>query len=123
VRGGGPVVHGQGLQDVVAVFLRDQRGGASPNGLNERGSVVHARVGIGAGVQQGNGGQQCDGAVTFLLCSRAIPALKATRGAIVNVGSDAGVVGNAGCAVYCRSRPTGGVWEMQRSRPASHPRP
>ncbi len=41
---------------------------------------------------------------TFFLCSRAIPALKATRGAIVNVGSDAGVVGNAGCAVYCASK-------------------
>jgi NAD(P)-dependent dehydrogenase (short-subunit alcohol dehydrogenase family) len=40
----------------------------------------------------------------FFLCSRAIPALKATRGAIVNVGSDAGVVGNAGCAVYCASK-------------------
>ncbi|WP_280154201.1 SDR family NAD(P)-dependent oxidoreductase [Piscinibacter sp. XHJ-5] len=41
---------------------------------------------------------------TFFICSRAIPALKATRGAIVNVGSDAGVVGNAGCAVYCASK-------------------
>jgi NAD(P)-dependent dehydrogenase (short-subunit alcohol dehydrogenase family) len=40
----------------------------------------------------------------FFLCSRAIPALKATRGAIVNVGSDAGLVGNAGCAVYCASK-------------------
>jgi NAD(P)-dependent dehydrogenase (short-subunit alcohol dehydrogenase family) len=40
----------------------------------------------------------------FFLCSRAIPALKETRGAIVNVGSDAGVVGNAGCAVYCASK-------------------
>ncbi|HEX6708015.1 MAG TPA: SDR family NAD(P)-dependent oxidoreductase [Albitalea sp.] len=40
----------------------------------------------------------------FFLCSRAIPALKASRGAIVNVGSDAGVVGNAGCAVYCASK-------------------
>lgn len=41
---------------------------------------------------------------TFFLCARAIPALKATRGAIVNIGSDAGVVGNAGCAVYCASK-------------------
>lgn len=41
---------------------------------------------------------------TFFLCSRAIAALKATRGAIVNVGSDAGLVGNTGCAVYCASK-------------------
>ncbi|NRF72172.1 SDR family oxidoreductase [Aquincola sp. S2] len=41
---------------------------------------------------------------TFFLCSHAIPALKATRGAIVNVGSDAGIVGNAGCVVYCASK-------------------
>ncbi len=40
----------------------------------------------------------------FFLSSRAIPALKAARGAIVNVGSDAGVVGNARCAVYCASK-------------------
>jgi len=40
----------------------------------------------------------------FFLCSRAVPALKATCGAIVNVGSDAGVVGNARSAVYCASK-------------------
>jgi NAD(P)-dependent dehydrogenase (short-subunit alcohol dehydrogenase family) len=40
----------------------------------------------------------------FFLCSRAIPALKATRGTIINVGSDAGLVGNSGCAVYCASK-------------------
>lgn len=43
----------------------------------------------------------------FFLCSRAIPALKKSRGAIVNVSSDAGVVGNAGAAIYCASK--GGV--------------
>ncbi len=43
----------------------------------------------------------------FFLCSRAIPALKETRGAIVNMSSDAGVVGNAGAAIYCASK--GGV--------------
>jgi len=50
---------------------------------------------------------------TFFLCARAIPALKATRGAIVNVGSDAGVVGNAGCAVYCASK--GGLVMMGKA--------
>lgn len=49
----------------------------------------------------------------FFLCSRAIPALKETRGAIVNVGSDAGVVGNAGCAVYCASK--GGLVMMGKA--------
>lgn len=49
----------------------------------------------------------------FFLCSRVIPALKATRGAIVNVGSDAGVVGNSGCAVYCASK--GGLVLMSKA--------
>lgn len=50
---------------------------------------------------------------TFFLCSRAIPALEATRGAIVNISSDAGVVGNAGAAIYCASK--GGVTTMTRA--------
>jgi NAD(P)-dependent dehydrogenase (short-subunit alcohol dehydrogenase family) len=50
---------------------------------------------------------------TFFLCSRAIPALKASRGAIVNVSSDAGIIGNAGCAIYCASK--GGVTLMSKS--------
>jgi NAD(P)-dependent dehydrogenase (short-subunit alcohol dehydrogenase family) len=49
----------------------------------------------------------------FFLCSRAIPALKSSRGAIVNVSSDAGLVGNAGCAIYCASK--GGVNLMSKS--------
>ncbi len=49
----------------------------------------------------------------FFLCSRAIPALTETRGAIVNVSSDAGVVGNAGAAIYCASK--GGVTTMTRA--------
>lgn len=49
----------------------------------------------------------------FFLCSRAIPALKESRGAIVNVSSDAGVVGNAGAAIYCASK--GGVGLLTRS--------
>lgn len=50
---------------------------------------------------------------TFFLCSRAIPALEATGGAIVNISSDAGVVGNAGAAIYCASK--GGVTTMTRA--------
>lgn len=50
---------------------------------------------------------------TFFLCSRAIPALIATRGAIVNISSDAGVVGNAGAAIYCASK--GGVTVLSRA--------
>jgi NAD(P)-dependent dehydrogenase (short-subunit alcohol dehydrogenase family) len=50
---------------------------------------------------------------TFFLSSSAIPALKASRGAILNVGSDAGVVGNAGCAIYCASK--GGVTLMSKA--------
>lgn len=50
---------------------------------------------------------------TFFLCSRAIPALAATKGAIVNISSDAGVVGNAGAAIYCASK--GGVTTMTRA--------
>ncbi len=50
---------------------------------------------------------------TFFMCSKAIPALKESRGAIVNVSSDAGVVGNRGAAIYCASK--GGVTLMSRS--------
>ena len=41
---------------------------------------------------------------TFFLCSRAIPALKENQGSIVNISSDAGVVGNAGAAIYCAAK-------------------
>jgi NAD(P)-dependent dehydrogenase (short-subunit alcohol dehydrogenase family) len=44
---------------------------------------------------------------TFFLCSAAIPQLKATQGAIVNISSDAGRQGNLGAAAYCASK--GGV--------------
>lgn len=50
---------------------------------------------------------------TFFLCSRAIPALKASRGSIVNISSDAGVVGNAGAAIYCASK--GGVTLLSKA--------
>jgi NAD(P)-dependent dehydrogenase (short-subunit alcohol dehydrogenase family) len=49
----------------------------------------------------------------FFLCSRAIPALRETQGAIVNVSSDAGVIGNAGAAIYCASK--GGVTVMSKA--------
>jgi NAD(P)-dependent dehydrogenase (short-subunit alcohol dehydrogenase family) len=44
---------------------------------------------------------------TFFLCAAAIPYLKATRGGIVNISSDAGHQGNLGAAAYCASK--GGV--------------
>ncbi len=44
---------------------------------------------------------------TFFACSRAIPALAQSGGNIVNVASDAGLVGNAGAAIYSASK--GGV--------------
>lgn len=50
---------------------------------------------------------------TFFMCSRALPALKKSRGAIVNISSDAGVVGNLGAAVYCASK--GGVTLLSKA--------
>lgn len=50
---------------------------------------------------------------TFFLISRAIPALAESRGAVVAIASDAGVVGNAGAAIYCASK--GGVVLMVRA--------
>jgi NAD(P)-dependent dehydrogenase (short-subunit alcohol dehydrogenase family) len=44
---------------------------------------------------------------TFLMCRAAIPALRASGGSIVNMGSDAGLQANRGAAVYCASK--GGV--------------
>jgi NAD(P)-dependent dehydrogenase (short-subunit alcohol dehydrogenase family) len=44
---------------------------------------------------------------TFFMCSAAIPHLKVTQGAIVNISSDAGHQGNLGAAAYCASK--GGV--------------
>ncbi|MFC2252951.1 SDR family NAD(P)-dependent oxidoreductase [Labrys portucalensis] len=40
----------------------------------------------------------------FFLISAAIPHLTASRGVIVNIASDAGLVGNKGAAVYCASK-------------------
>ena len=50
---------------------------------------------------------------SFFMCARAIPALTATQGAIVNIASDAGVTGNAGAAIYCASK--GGVVVMTKA--------
>ncbi len=50
---------------------------------------------------------------TFFMCSRAIPALKESQGAIVHISSDAGVFGNAGAAIYCASK--GGVTLLSKS--------
>lgn len=44
---------------------------------------------------------------TFFTARQAIPELEKTRGCIINIGSDAGLVGNKGAAVYCASK--GGV--------------
>lgn len=41
---------------------------------------------------------------TYYLCQAAVPALKASRGNIVNVASDAGVHGNYYCTAYCASK-------------------
>jgi NAD(P)-dependent dehydrogenase (short-subunit alcohol dehydrogenase family) len=50
---------------------------------------------------------------TFFMCSRAIPALEKTEGCIVNISSDAGLVGNSEAAIYCASK--GGVTLVTRA--------
>jgi len=40
----------------------------------------------------------------FFMISAAIPHLATSRGAVVNIASDAGLVGNNGAAVYCASK-------------------
>lgn len=40
----------------------------------------------------------------FFLISAAIPHLSETHGVIINIASDAGIVGNNGAAVYCASK-------------------
>jgi len=41
---------------------------------------------------------------TYYLTQAAVPALKASKGSIVNVASDAGVHGNYYCSAYCASK-------------------
>ncbi len=50
---------------------------------------------------------------TFFMCRFAIPELERTGGCIVNLSSDAGLVGNKGAAVYCASK--GGVTLVTRA--------
>ena len=50
---------------------------------------------------------------TFFMCAAAIPALRVSRGAIVNISSDAGRQGNVGAAAYCASK--GGVTLFTRA--------
>lgn len=44
---------------------------------------------------------------TFFACRFAIPELEKTEGQIINIASDAGLMGSAGAAIYCASK--GGV--------------
>jgi len=44
---------------------------------------------------------------TFFACRHAIPALEKTGGAIINIASDAGLMGSKGASIYCASK--GGV--------------
>jgi len=44
---------------------------------------------------------------TFFACRHAIPFLEQAEGQIINIASDAGLMGNAGAAIYCASK--GGV--------------
>jgi NAD(P)-dependent dehydrogenase (short-subunit alcohol dehydrogenase family) len=44
---------------------------------------------------------------TFFACRYAIPHLEKVEGQIINIASDAGLMGNAGAAIYCASK--GGV--------------
>jgi NAD(P)-dependent dehydrogenase (short-subunit alcohol dehydrogenase family) len=50
---------------------------------------------------------------TFFACSRAIPELKKTEGCIINLSSDAGVVGTPETAIYTASK--GGVSLLTKS--------
>jgi len=50
---------------------------------------------------------------TFFCCRAALPALRATEGNIVNVASDAGLMGAPNLSVYCASK--GGVVNMTRA--------
>lgn len=50
---------------------------------------------------------------TFFACRHAIPALRKTGGTIINIASDAGLMGSAGASVYCASK--GGVVQLTRA--------
>ncbi len=50
---------------------------------------------------------------TFFCCRAALPALRTSNGNIVNIASDAGLIGVPGITVYCASK--GGVVNMTRA--------
>jgi NAD(P)-dependent dehydrogenase (short-subunit alcohol dehydrogenase family) len=50
---------------------------------------------------------------TFFCCRAALPALRESKGSIVNIGSDAGMMGVPGLVVYCASK--GGIVNMTRA--------
>jgi NAD(P)-dependent dehydrogenase (short-subunit alcohol dehydrogenase family) len=50
---------------------------------------------------------------TFFMCRHAIPHLEKTGGSIINISSDAGVIGSKGAAIYCASK--GGVNLLTKS--------
>ncbi len=50
---------------------------------------------------------------TFFMCRHAIPHLEKTGGGIINISSDAGVIGSKGAAIYCASK--GGVNLLTKS--------
>ena len=77
-----------------------------------------------AGVGQGASIEESDEALwdrtldinlkgTFFCCRAALAALRQNQGAIVNIASDAGLVGERGLAVYCASK--GGVVNLTRA--------
>jgi len=57
---------------------------------------------------------------TFLMCKHALPLLRASRGAIVNVASVAGMVGVPNRAAYCASK--GAVIALTRAMAIDHVR-
>jgi len=50
---------------------------------------------------------------TFFACRHAIPELRKTSGGIINMASDAGLMGSAGASIYCASK--GGVVQLTRA--------
>ena len=50
---------------------------------------------------------------TFFACRNAIPELRKTSGGIINMASDAGLMGSAGASIYCASK--GGVVQLTRA--------
>jgi NAD(P)-dependent dehydrogenase (short-subunit alcohol dehydrogenase family) len=77
-----------------------------------------------AGIGAGRPIEDCDEAMwdahidvnlkgTFFCCRAALPALRRSGGNIVNIASDAGLIGVPGITVYCASK--GGVVNMTRA--------